>query len=398
MATAAVSTTKRRDWRLIIWRSVAALGALLFLIALPGLLALIEPWLLITTDHPGYTAEGHRFHEAHWGVIHGLLYAGCLIALLRKPREQPLLVQFFGVAVLIETIGYALVSSPDPMMLAILAIVIAAYPAPRALVSVSRAGPVSIPLLGLSVLLAALLLPDVGRLAHLQLAGLGGEHATENHWILTANLEMMLIVGGLLAATRRPGWQALGVIVGLALVYLGVASISLPYYAGSWNLWGGALATVGGWGFIGATLWEARHTEARRKLAGRAGGWLPYALIVLAGCVVAVVATAPWSSTASSDKATPAGATILGARNYQFDRLEVQAHAGQPMTLRLDNHDGTAHQFDLDESNVHVAMPPGQQAVAQFTPTRPGTYTFYCILHVDRATKQGMSGKLVVLP
>src|SRR5262249_4401143 len=128
MATAVVSEAQRRDWRLIIWRIVAGLGALLFLVALPSLLALIEPWLLVTTDGPGYTAEIHRFHEAHWGVIHGLLYAGCLIALLRKPRQQPLLVQFLAVAMLIETVGYGLVGSFDPMMLIVLAIVLAAYP------------------------------------------------------------------------------------------------------------------------------------------------------------------------------------------------------------------------------------------------------------------------------
>jgi len=159
-----VSEAQRRDWRLIIWRVVAGLGALLFLIALPGLLALIEPWVLVTKERPGYTAEIHRFHEAHWEVIHGLLYGGCLLALLRRPREQPLLVQFFAVAVLIEVIGYGLVGSLDRMPLIILAIVVAAYPAPRALVSVSREGPVSMPLLGLSVLAAALLLPEVRRL------------------------------------------------------------------------------------------------------------------------------------------------------------------------------------------------------------------------------------------
>jgi hypothetical protein len=259
MATTTMSTAKRRDWRLISWRVVAGLGALLFLIALPGLLALIEPWVLVAPDQPGYTAEIHRFHEAHWGVIHGVLYGGCLVALLRKPREQPLLVQFFVVAVLIEVAGYGLVGSLDPMPLVILAIVVAAYPAPRALVSVSREGAVSIPLLGLSILAATLLLPEVWRLVPMQLAGLGGEHATENHWILTAVLECMLIAGGLLAATRRPGWKALGIIIGLAFVYLGVASISLPYYAGSWNLWGGALATVGGGAFIGATVWAIRR-------------------------------------------------------------------------------------------------------------------------------------------
>src|SRR5262245_57956821 len=265
MATTAVTTAKRRDWRLIIWRVVAGLGALLFLIGMPGLLALLEPWVLVAPDQPGYTAEIHRFHEAHWGIIHSLLYGGCLLALLRRPREQPLLVQFFAVSTLIEVAGYTLVEPLDPMPFVILAIVVAAYPAPRALVSASREGPVSPPLLGLSVLAAALMLPEVGRLVQLQLVDLVSEHGSGHHWILTAILELMLIAGGLLAATRRPGWKALGIIIGLAFVYLGVASISLPYYAGSWNMWGGALAMAGGCAFIGATLWQARQLTAARN-------------------------------------------------------------------------------------------------------------------------------------
>jgi hypothetical protein len=259
MATTTMSTAKRRDWRLIIWRVVAVLGALFFLVLMPGLMALLEPWVLVAPDGPGYTAEIHRFHEAHWAVINAVLLGGCLLALLRKPREQPLLAQFFIVAVLIDAIGFALTEAPDPTAFVILAIVIAAYPAPRALLGVSREGPISVPLLGLSILAAAFLLPEVSRLVPMQLAGLGGEHATQHHWILTAILELMLIVGGLLAATRRPGWKALGFIVGLAFLYLGVASISLPYYAGSWNVWGGALATLGGCAFIGATVWAIRR-------------------------------------------------------------------------------------------------------------------------------------------
>lgn len=259
MTAVSVPTAKRRDWRLIVWRIVAVLVSALLLFGLPSLLALAEPWVLLAPNQPGYTAEIHRFHEAHWGVIHAVLYAGCLLALLRKPRENPLLMQFFALAVLIEAAGYALSGTFDPMMLVILVVVLAAYPAPRALVSVSRAGSISGPLLVLSLLAAALLLPEIGRLASMQLAGLGGEHATEHHWIITANLECMLILGGLLAASRRPGWKPLGYIVGLAFVYLGAASISLPYYAGSWNVWGGALATIGGWAFIGATAWGSRR-------------------------------------------------------------------------------------------------------------------------------------------
>jgi hypothetical protein len=259
MTTVTVSTTKRRDWRLIGWRVVAALGAVFFLVLMPGLLALLEPWVLIAPDGPGYTAEIHRFHEAHWAVIHALLFGGCLLASLWKPRAQPLLVQFFVVAVLIDVVGFALTQPLDPLSLIILAIVLAAYPAPRALLSVSRDGPISLPLLALSILATVLLWPELAQLVHLELTGLGGEHATQHHWILTAVMECLLIAGGLLAATRRPGWQALGILVGLAFVYLGVASISLPFYAGSWNLWGGALATIGGWAFIGATVWASRR-------------------------------------------------------------------------------------------------------------------------------------------
>jgi len=60
--------------------------------------------------------------------------------------------------------------------------------------------------------------------------------------------------------------------------------------------------------------------------------------------------------------------------------------------------DGALHQFDLDEFNIHTPMPASQSAIAQFTPTKPGTYTFYCALHANLATKQGMAGKPVVAP
>jgi hypothetical protein len=261
MATAAVSIEKRRDWRLIIWRIVAGLGALFFLVVLPGLLALLEPWVLIATDRPGYTAEIHRFHEAHWAVINAILYGGCLLGLLRKPREQPLLLQFFVIAMLIWTSAYALVQPIDPMPFVILAIVIAAYPAPRALLSFSHEGAPSIPLLVLGALAGVLLLPEAWQLVQIQLAGPIGEHAAEYHWILTAILECMLVAGGLLAATRRPGWKTLGLLVGIAFVYLGAASISLPYYAGTWGILGGALATIGGWAFIGTSVWAIRRSS-----------------------------------------------------------------------------------------------------------------------------------------
>jgi hypothetical protein len=45
-------------------------------------------------------------------------------------------------------------------------------------------------------------------------------------------LALLLILGGSLAATRRPGWHALAIIVGLAYFYLGSMAFLLPDYAG----------------------------------------------------------------------------------------------------------------------------------------------------------------------
>jgi plastocyanin len=397
MATVATPLVKRRDWRTIVFRILAGLFALLFLVVQLGLPALVEPWVLIASDAPGYTAAIHRMHEAHWATIMVFCYGAGLLALAWRPRAYPLLLQFILLVNLIEAGGNLLIGQFDPVYETILflclAVLVAAYPAPRDLLHFAPEGSLSVPLFGLSLLAAALLAPDTRYLLHLQFAGLGGEHATQNHWMLTAELELMLVVGGLLAATKRPGWRVLGLLVGLALIYLGVASISAPHLDGSWGTLGGALATLGGWGFVGATFWEARRAAATAPQHG----WLPYALIALAAGLSAALFLLPQLGTAASD-AAPAGTTVLAAREYQFEQRELHVKVGAPVALQLDNRDNSIHQFDLDELNVHVPMPAGERAVAQFTPTQPGTYTFYCTLHVDRTTKQGMAGTLIVAP
>ena len=68
-----------------------------------------------------------------------------------------------------------------------------------------------------------------------------------------------LALAGLLAATRRPGWQVLGLLTGATLIYLGLAAAKLPTQAGGWGAAGAALATLGGWAFVGVTVWEARR-------------------------------------------------------------------------------------------------------------------------------------------
>jgi FtsP/CotA-like multicopper oxidase with cupredoxin domain len=58
----------------------------------------------------------------------------------------------------------------------------------------------------------------------------------------------------------------------------------------------------------------------------------------------------------------------------------------------------STHYFEVDELNVHALMPTGKDAVAIFRATQPGTCTFYCHPHANKATGQGMLGTLIVAP
>ena len=76
----------------------------------------------------------------------------------------------------------------------------------------------------------------------------------------------------------------------------------------------------------------------------------------------------------------------------------MRARVGETVALRLDNADTSVHYLDIDEFNVHAIMPAGKSNVAIFKPTQPGTYTFYCHPHADKAARTGMVGTLVVEP
>lgn len=88
----------------------------------------------------------------------------------------------------------------------------------------------------------------------------------------------------------------------------------------------------------------------------------------------------------------PALATLPNA----FDRTELRAKAGATVALRLENQDTTSHSFDIDELNVHALMPASATSLALFTPSTPGSYTFYCSLPGHR--EAGMDGTLIVEP
>jgi len=135
----------------------------------------------------------------------------------------------------------------------------------------------------------------------------------------------------------------------------------------------------------------------RQVAEGRVPRWLMGFLIGMATFVLgaSLVAAIPQADAMAgvSDEALARLPALVSGRNT-FDRAELRGRVGETVALRLENTDTQVHYFDIDAFDVHVPMPTGSPALALFTPTAPGTYTFYC--RIPGHTEAGMVGTLIV--
>ncbi len=146
---------------------------------------------------------------------------------------------------------------------------------------------------------------------------------------------------------------------------------------------------------IGATVQYYRRSVESRLMPRTLRIALPVTLGILAGAI-AVAAVPIEGMMADVDAATLAALPTLETKNFEFAQKELRVKAGETVTLRLANADAEAHFLDIDEFGVNALMPAGKESIAVFKPTKPGTYTFYCHPHADKATKEGMVGTLIV--
>lgn len=86
-----------------------------------------------------------------------------------------------------------------------------------------------------------------------------------------------------------------------------------------------------------------------------------------------------------------------------FDQKEIHVKVGQPVTVRLTSLDnshhtdgGGKHQWAVDELGVSIVAPPEGSEYATFTPTKAGTYVYYCDICCGGRANPTMSGTLVV--
>jgi heme/copper-type cytochrome/quinol oxidase subunit 2 len=80
--------------------------------------------------------------------------------------------------------------------------------------------------------------------------------------------------------------------------------------------------------------------------------------------------------------------------SFYYKPNEIRVKAGQPVKIVLTSAD-MMHDFVIDELNVKLPITrAGQTNTVEFTPTKPGTYEFYC--SVGNHRQQGQVGKLIV--
>jgi plastocyanin len=157
---------------------------------------------------------------------------------------------------------------------------------------------------------------------------------------------------------------------------------------------------------IASTVQNYRWSSAAAGYGGQssrpvpgAPRWLAPALIALGGLIVGanVVAARPQQGAAAS--VSPDLLSTLPSvdvKGFEFQQKEVRVKAGELVALRLNNADAAPHSFDVDQLGVHAPIVVGQGGVALFQPSKPGTYTFYCAPHYDKASGEGMKGTLIV--
>jgi hypothetical protein len=259
--------------RTIAFTALAGLFALASFLALEGLTEGLMPWTIIGCPGctPGVTTtpELLRWHGAEHGATVGLLFGGSLLALLWRARAKPLLLQFYALGHVVLVLLYGVFGQSYNSVGALVGfavlvgvttgLLIATYPAAREVFSFRRTEPASRPLLALAVAAALALAPTTMHRLVWQVQGVGGESAVHARWTGGVILAVCLVLAGLLTATKRPGWRALGILTGITYLYLGAAALTVPDQAGSWGVPGGLLALLGGMAYIAVTTLEGRR-------------------------------------------------------------------------------------------------------------------------------------------
>lgn len=90
----------------------------------------------------------------------------------------------------------------------------------------------------------------------------------------------------------------------------------------------------------------------------------------------------------------PGSPLAMKAGDFAFSPNTLSAKAGTPVHISIENTSPEPHNFSLPAFAVSANLPAGATTAVHFTPTRAGTYYFYC--NLPGHPEAGMVGKLTV--
>ena len=208
---------------------------------------------------------------------------------------------------------------------------------------------------------------------------------------------VIAVVGGLItflvARFDRTWAKVVGIVGTLALtavgfwLVFGVMQIFSPvdFIAGLLFLFGFLLSLI--WGIM-ALVAGARHRTGVTGADAAIRRWVPATIGVLS--VVSIAGFFLTKDTVSAEEA--AGATPVEMVDFEFDPEGLDTSG----KLLVHNADPFAHDFTLDELDIYVQVGPGSDAIVDLSSAEPGTYQYYCGLHTDPETGEGMTGEVTI--
>jgi hypothetical protein len=244
-------------WRSALYRVIAALVTIAYMIMFGGI-AIVSPFVNLQLD-PG--PDIHRWHYTMMGAHIALLSAGSVLITLLRPATKSGVLQFLLLNAVIAALGLTILEGPAVGLIFLIPpiFLVATYPHIRALLRLTREGAVSKLLLGLSLVLALALLPDIFNVLRLQVLS-HDIHAQLGHYFLVALTEIILVLGAVFSALKVPGWRALGILTSVTLAYLGLAALLIPEQTSSWGVLPGIVALLGALVLTVAVVYEGRKT------------------------------------------------------------------------------------------------------------------------------------------
>jgi hypothetical protein len=246
--------------RKLTWRAIALTMGVLALTAMAGIPGIFAPWFFFGT-WPGHEfPEAHRWHDAQWGAMFGVILGpGLLLLAWKGAGRQAALAQFLVLA----AASLVLINLPfNPLILLGLlagvftpiAAVAYLYPDRPGVRALRPIGSINWPLIVFAAVVSYVILRDSWIYLNYQWDDFGGEHAKFQHWTIGTVQGFTILWAGLIAATNRGGARRVGLLGAASLVYLGLAALRVPNHTGSWGTSGGYWSIAAGVAFAALTL------------------------------------------------------------------------------------------------------------------------------------------------